>query len=156
MDRLLPDLVRGFLAGKPVPIRRPGAVRPWQHVLEPVDGYLKLAECLLSPDAARFATAFNFGPAEEDARPVEWIANHLSRTWGGNASWFPDGDPSVHEAAYLKLDATRAHTELGWMPRLRLAETLDWLTEWYRAHAAGAHMQALTMEQIARYRALSR
>ena len=156
VDRLIPDLVRGFLAGKPVPIRRPQAIRPWQHVLEPVDGYLKLAECLLSPDATRFAKAFNFGPADEDARPVAWIADHLAKTWGEGASWFLDGDPSVHEAAYLKLDATRAHTELAWTPRLRLADALDWLTEWYRAHAAGADVQALTLEQIARYRALTR
>ena len=156
VDRLIPDLVRGFLAGKPVPIRRPQAIRPWQHVLEPVDGYLKLAECLLSPDATRFAKAFNFGPADEDARPVAWIADHLAKAWGAGASWFLDGDPSVHEAAYLKLDATRAHTELRWTPRLRLAEALDWLTEWYQAQAAGADVQALTLEQIVRYRALSR
>ncbi len=156
MDRLIPDLVRGFLAGQPVPIRRPGAIRPWQHVLEPVDGYLKLAECLLSSEAPRFANAFNFGPEDQDARPVEWIADHLAKTWGAGASWFLDGDPSVHEAAYLKLDATRAHTELQWTPRLRLDKALDWLTEWYRAHAAGVDMQTLTLEQIARYRALSR
>ncbi len=154
MDRLVPDLMRGFLAGQPVPIRRPQAIRPWQHVLEPVDGYLRLAECLLGADAARYAKAFNFGPAEEDARPVAWIADHLAKTWGGGASWFVDGDPSVHEAAYLKLDATQAHTELGWRPRLRLADALDWLTEWYRAHAAGADVQALTLEQIGRYRVL--
>ena len=156
MDRLIPDLVRGFLAADLVPIRRPQAVRPWQHVLEPVDGYLKLAECLLGVDAPQFAKPFNFGPAEQDARPVEWIADHLAKTWGAGASWYLDGDPSVHEAAYLKLDATQAHRELGWTPRLRLADALDWLMEWYRAHAAGADMQALTLEQIARYRALSR
>jgi CDP-glucose 4,6-dehydratase len=153
-DRLIPDLLRGFVAGRPAIIRRPRAIRPWQHVLEPIAGYIKLAEHLLSDDATRYATAFNFGPNEEDARPVSWIADRITRTWGDGARWVLDEDPGVHEAGYLKLDASRARAELGWTPQLRLAEALDWLVEWYKAHAAGADMQSLTLRQIAAYETL--
>ncbi len=152
-DRLLPDLVRGFLSGQPVRIRRPHSIRPWQHVLEPVDGYLRLAEALLTGNP-QFATAFNFGPEDADARPVHWIAEKMTAFWGKGASWILDEDPSVHEAGYLKLDASRAHAELHWKPRLRLETALEWLVEWYRAWSEGAPMQELTMAQIGRYRTL--
>ncbi len=155
LDRLIPDLVRGFLSGAPVAIRRPHAIRPWQHVLEPLHGYITLAEKLLSADPARYATAFNFGPADDDARPVQWIAEPHGSTWGANgASWFQDGDPGVHEAGYLKLDASRARAELGWTPRLHLADALDWLIHWYQAHQSGQDMNAFTRKQIADYEAL--
>ncbi len=154
LDRLLPDLVRGFLSGKPVPIRRPKSIRPWQHVLEPLAGYMSLAEHLLSPNAKQFSTSYNFGPGEEDARPVAWIADHMAKTWGDGAQWVLDEDPSVHEAGYLKLDASRARHDLGWTPRLDLAGALDWLVRWYRAQAAGEDMQALTLRQIRDYEAL--
>jgi len=153
LDRLLPDLVRGFLSGQPVPIRRPRSIRPWQHVLEPVYGYLLLAERLLTADP-RFATAYNFGPGDDDARPVDWIAEHMSKTWGNGASWFLDLDPSVHEAGYLKLDASRAKADLGWTPHLRLETALDWLVQWYKAQAAGAEMHTFTLSQIDAYEAL--
>ena len=151
VDRLLPDLVRGFETGSPVAIRRPAAIRPWQHVLEPLHGYLTLAEKLLSGDPARYATAFNFGPADEDARSVGWIADRMVQTWGAGASWFQDGDPGAHEAGFLKLDASRAKAELDWKPRLHLGEALDWLVRWYRAQGAGEDMQAFTLGQIRRY-----
>jgi CDP-glucose 4,6-dehydratase len=154
LDRLIPDLVTGFLSGKPVPIRRPKAIRPWQHVLEPLHGYMTVAERLLSADAPRYATAYNFGPSDDDARPVEWIAETMTGIWGDGASWYLDTDPSVHEAGYLKLDASKAHADLGWTPRLRLGTALEWLVEWYRAHASGADMQAVTLKQIAAYEAL--
>ena len=152
-DRLIPDLVRGFVAGEPVLIRRPHAIRPWQHVLEPVYGYIRLAERLLEGDP-KFATAYNFGPAEDDVRTVEWIVNSMVETWGNGASWVLDAGPTVHEARYLKVDASRARADLQWTPRLKLADALDWLVEWYRAHAAGAEMQAFTLEQIAAYQRL--
>jgi CDP-glucose 4,6-dehydratase len=152
-DRLIPDLVRGFLAGDPVLIRRPQAIRPWQHVLEPVFGYLLLAEKLLTADP-RYATAFNFGPSDDDAQTVGWIVERMTKFWGGNASWVQDEDPGVHEAGYLKLDASRARAELAWHPRLRLDTTLHWLVDWYKAWQGGADMHRFTLDQIAQYETL--
>jgi CDP-glucose 4,6-dehydratase len=152
-DRLIPDLVRGFLAGDPVRIRRPQAIRPWQHVMEPVFGYLLLAEKLMCGDP-RYATAFNFGPSDDDAQPVGWIVEKMTKFWGGNASWVLDEDPSVHEAGYLKLDASRARAELNWHPRLRLETTLNWLVDWYKAWQDGTDMQEFTLKQIAEYEQL--
>jgi CDP-glucose 4,6-dehydratase len=154
-DRLLPDLVRGFLSGSPVGIRRPGAIRPWQHLLEPLNGYIILAEKLLGEHGSRYATAFNFGPADDDARTVGWIADRMVATWGSGRSWFQDGDCGVHEAGFLKLDASRARAELSWSPRLTLTVALDWLVQWYKAQAAGEDMQRFSLEQINRYQALS-
>ncbi len=153
-DRLIPDLVRGFLAGEPVRIRRPHAIRPWQHVLEPVLGYIQLAEHLLSPSAARYATAFNFGPSDDDAQTVGWIVSRMVQHWGDNASWILDEDPSVHEAGYLKLDASRARAELAWHPRLQLHTTLHWLVDWYKAWQSGTDMHRFTLDQIAAYEQL--
>lgn len=153
-DRLIPDLVRGFLAGEPVRIRRPQAIRPWQHVLEPLAGYIALAEHLLSADPARYATAYNFGPWDDDAQPVGWIAEKMTAFWGDNARWVLDPDPGVHEAGYLKLDASRARAELAWRPRLNLETALEWLVAWYRAWQSGKDMNAFTLAQIADYEAL--
>lgn len=155
-DRLIPDLVRGFAAGESVLIRSPHAIRPWQHVLEPVAGYMLLAEKLLASDpaeAARYATAFNFGPSDDDARPVQWIVERMTQLWGGNASWILDSNPHPHEAGYLKLDASRARAELGWRPRLDLGTALGWLIDWYKAAQAGSDMQAYTLRQIETYAA---
>lgn len=149
-DRLVPDLVRGFLSGKPVLIRRPHSIRPWQHVLEPLHGYIRLAERLLTHDP-RFATAYNFGPIEDDARPVSWIAERMAGLWGDGASWVLDEAPSPHEAGYLKLDASRARADLGWSPLLRLDAALDYLVQWYRACDAGDDMHDFTLRQIERY-----
>ncbi len=153
LDRLIPDLIAGFTRGEPVRIRRPHAIRPWQHVLEPLHGYITLAEKLLTPgpDAARFATAFNFGPTEDDAQPVGWIVDKMTTFWGDGATWVLDPDPGVHEAGYLKLDASRARAELNWRPRLRLETALQWLVEWYKASLTDADLQALTYKQIAAY-----
>jgi CDP-glucose 4,6-dehydratase len=153
-DRLIPDLVRGFLANEPVRIRRPQAIRPWQHVLEPVLGYIQLAEKLLSADAARYATAFNFGPSDDDAQTVEWIVTRMTKHWGNNASWVLDEDPSVHEAGYLKLDASRARADLAWHPRLHLETALHWLVDWYKAWQSGVDMHRFTLDQIAAYEQL--
>jgi CDP-glucose 4,6-dehydratase len=152
-DRLIPDLVRGFLSGEPVRIRRPNSIRPWQHVLEPLQGYLTLADKLLTPDAAHYSTAYNFGPADEDARPVAWIADRMAHFWGINATWVLDEDPNApHEATYLKLDTSRARHELAWTPKLRLEIALDWLVTWYRTwQSTPAAIQPLTLSQIAVY-----
>jgi CDP-glucose 4,6-dehydratase len=159
-DRLLPDLVRGFLSGEPVRIRRPHAIRPWQHVLEPLHGYLRLAEKLLvgGPEAVRFATAYNFGPSEEDSQPVSWIAERMAHFWGDGASWVIDEDDGPHEAGYLRLDASRARHDLAWVPHLRLEAALDWLVQWYRTWQSvqgsserGNEMQEFTLHQIRAY-----
>jgi CDP-glucose 4,6-dehydratase len=153
LDRLIPDLVRGFLSGEPVLIRRPHSIRPWQHVMEPLLGYILLAEHLLTHDP-KYATAFNFGPSDDDAQEVGWIVERMKNFWGGNASWVLDEDPGVHEAGYLKLDASRARAELAWHPRLRLETTLHWLVDWYKAWQSGADMHRFTLDQIAAYEAL--
>jgi CDP-glucose 4,6-dehydratase len=156
-DRLIPDLVRGFLSGKPVGIRHPHAIRPWQHVLEPLHGYILLAEKLLASErnhAARYATAYNFGPSDTDARPVAWIAEQMTAFWGKGASWVLDSAPTPHEAGYLKLDSSRAHADLGWHPQLNLQQALELLVGWYREWQSGADMRALTLDQIEQYRAL--
>ncbi len=153
-DRLVPDLIRGFQKNRPVLIRRPAAVRPWQHVLEPLHGYLLLAGKLLEPDA-RFATAYNFGPYDEDAWPVVKIADRLVDLWGKDAAWKQAADPGAHEAGYLKLDSSKARTELGWHPQLRLDAALEWTAEWYRGWDAGHDMQALTLSQVERYETLT-
>jgi CDP-glucose 4,6-dehydratase len=155
-DRLIPDLVRGFLSGAPVRIRRPNSIRPWQHVLEPLHGYLTLALKLLEPEAGRFATAYNFGPTEDDARPVGWIADRMTRFWGGGASWVLDEDPDApHEATYLRLDASRARHDLAWTPRLRLETALDWLVEWYHVwQSTPDSIQSYSLSQISKYQQL--
>lgn len=151
--QLIPDLVRSFAAGEPCRIRSPHGVRPWQFVLEPLRGYLMLAEGL-ARDPERFASGWNFGPAEEDAKPVAWIADHLVRAWGGGASWALDGHVHPPESATLRLDVSKAQRELGWRPALPLARALDWIVEWYRAWQAGDDLAAVTRGQIARYEAL--
>ena len=152
-DRLIPDLVRGFQAGKPIQIRRPKAIRPWQHVLEPLSGYMMLAERLLT-QPEKFASSFNFGPAYEDAWPVERIATKLAGMWGDNASWVCDEAEHVHEDHTLRLDSSRAHAELGWRPRLKIEGALEWVMDWYRRWHSGEDMSAVTRDQIARYEKL--
>jgi CDP-glucose 4,6-dehydratase len=154
-DQLIPDLMRAFLAGRPCEIRNPCATRPWQFVLEPLRGYLTLAE-QLSEDAPKFASGWNFGPADSDARPVSWIAEKLVCSWGDNASWHQDETTHPHEAHFLKLDASKAKALLNWHPVLPLNQALEWIVEWYRGYQASADLRKLTCSQIERYDALSR
>jgi CDP-glucose 4,6-dehydratase len=149
-DRLIPDFIRAINAAQPLRIRNPHAIRPWQHVLEPLAGYLVLAE-KLSGEGATFSGAWNFGPAEEDAHEVQWIADRLTQQWGQNATWQLDGDDHPHEATYLKLDASRARELLGWQPKMNLDEAIDLLAAWYKAANAGKNMRAFTQNQIRRY-----
>jgi CDP-glucose 4,6-dehydratase len=149
-DRLVPDIIRGIAAGVPVAIRNPSAVRPWQHVLEPVRGYLMLAERLFE-DGAAFAEAWNFGPDDIDCRPVQWIAERIGRAWGPEARWQHDGRPHVHEATYLKVDSSKAGARLGWRPRWNLETALDAVVRWHRAQRAGEDMKAVSLAQIREY-----
>ena len=149
-DRLIPDIVRAILARRPVPIRNPHAIRPWQHVLEPLSGYLLLAQRLYS-EGAEFASAWNFGPSLEDARPVSWIVERMLSRWDGNAGWTAQEGEHPHEARYLKLDCAKAIAELGWRPRWNLETAIDALVEWYRAYETKQDLNQLTIRQIADY-----
>lgn len=152
-DRLIPDLIRGFQSQQPVLIRRPQSIRPWQHVLEPLHGYILLAERLFAGHL-EFATAYNFGPSAEDAWTVEEIATKLATSWGKNAKWISDSSPSVHEAHYLRLDASKARDELHWQPRLTIETALDWTMEWYRHYSAKENIKEFTIQQINNYESL--
>ena len=152
-DRLIPDLIRGFQNKQPVRIRHPKALRPWQHVLEPLYGYMMLAERLLAQQV-QFASAYNFGPAGDEICTVETIANHMAKSWGEEAAWICDPEPGVHEAGVLRLDVSKAQAELGWQPRLKVETALDWTLDWYRACEKGAAMQQETLAQIAAYECL--
>lgn len=149
-DRLIPDILRAFDAGEPVAIRNPGAIRPWQHVLEPLSGYLLLAQRLVE-DGPAHAEAWNFGPAETDARPVQWIVERLTRAWGDGASWRLDTDPQPHEAQCLKLDCAKANARLGWRPRWPLERALDAVVEWHHAYLRREDMRAVCLRQIDEY-----
>ena len=146
--RLVPDAVRDIDAGRAVRIRSPRAVRPWQHVVNPLSGYLVLAEKLFrDPDSV--AGAWNFGPGLEDCRPVSWLVGEVTRRWGDGASWQPDEHPGFHETAILMLDCAKARDELSWRPPVELTTAIDWLVDWYRTHASGGDVRALTLDQIA-------
>lgn len=149
-DRLIPDCIRAFTGGSAMVIRNPRAVRPWQYVLEPLSGYLLLAEKLCL-DPAAFAEAWNFGPAEHDARQVQWIVSRLARYWGAEAAWTVQEDERVHEAAVLRVDAAKAHDRLGWRCRLPLDSALAWTADWYRGLANGRDAPGLCREQILNY-----
>ena len=153
-DRLIPDILAAFEVGKQVRIRNPHATRPWQHVLEPLRGYLTLAERLYM-DGPAFAESWNFGPNSNDTKPVEWIVRQMAQRWGTGASWQVDAGDHPHEANYLKLDISKASQRLGWQPALRLDDALSLIVDWTRARQAGANMRAVTQGQIAIYQALA-
>jgi CDP-glucose 4,6-dehydratase len=146
-SRLLPDVMRAVMAGRPCAVRNPGSVRPWQHVLEPLSGYLCLAEALWR-DGAGYAGGWNFGPAEGNARPVGWIADTIARLWDGAPPWVADDAPRPHENVYLKLDISKARSLLGWSPTWSLETTLHSIVEWYRLYQIGAPVVDCVAAQI--------
>jgi len=149
-DRLVPDILKALAAGSPVEIRNPNATRPWQHVLEPLRGYLMLAERVFQ-QPGEFADGWNFGPRDEDCQPVAAVVSALVDAWGGQASWRAQPGAHPHEAGYLKLDSSKAHARLGWRPARSLAEGLALTVEWHRAWLAGEDMNSLTIRQIAQH-----
>jgi CDP-glucose 4,6-dehydratase len=149
-DRLIADIIRAFSTGKTLEIRNPAATRPWQHVLEPLRGYLTLAE-KLHTGGTRYASAWNFGPRYTDAQPVEWIVRYLSAKWGTATKWKVDSQEHVHEAQMLKLDWSKAHAALEWQPVFSLPEALDYTLEWYQRESDGARARDLCLEQITSY-----
>jgi CDP-glucose 4,6-dehydratase len=149
-DRLVPDIIRACMDGRPVSIRNPHSLRPWQHVLEPLQGYLLLAEKLhQTPDV--YADSWNFGPEENDVKPVSWIADHIVKLWQNGASWIQDGGADLHEATYLKLDCAKARTLLGWQSQFTLEKALAETVTWYRAYQAQSNMRDSSLAQIKNY-----
>lgn len=151
-DRLIPDMIRAFAERRPVVIRNPNAIRPWQHVLEPLEGYLCLAEKLYEEGPA-WAEAWNFGPSEDDARTVEWIVRRLAGLWSEGATWLEDTEEHPHEAGYLKLDVSKARHRLGWQPRWGLDQALRATVDWYRAYQRREDMRRVSIEQISSFQA---
>jgi CDP-glucose 4,6-dehydratase len=154
-DRLLPDMLRAFEAGVPARIRRPDDVRPWQHVLDPLAGYLRLAE-LLHDDSKGFAGAWNFGPDADDEVPVRRVADSVVHAWGDGASWVADDNHHPPERPVLRLDSTKAARELGWRRRLPLREAIAWTVAWHRARLSGAGVRELLRRDVVRYESMSR
>jgi len=149
-DRLIPDCIRKLQQKEPIIIRSPAAVRPWQHVLEPLNGYLLLGRELYLKGEL-FDGAWNFGPDYDDARPVSWIVSSLIKLWGNEAAWEEDKNPHPHEANYLKLDSSKARSVLGWKPQWRLKEALDKTTAWYKSYFNQEDVLDITLEQISAY-----
>ena len=149
-DRLVPDILRAIGKREPVVIRNPHAIRPWQHVLEPLSGYLKLAQRLYE-EGPSYAEGWNFGPNDEDAKPVSWIVENMTRKWGGGASWKLDGAEHPHEAHYLKLDCSKAKTRLGWQPRWGLEQALEMIVSWHKAYLGNGNMKSFCIGQVNEY-----
>jgi CDP-glucose 4,6-dehydratase len=153
-DRLIPDIVRAFLKNEVLKIRNPKATRPWQHVLEPLHGYLLLAEQLYEK-GTQFAEGWNFGPSYSDSQPVDWMVKKMADLWGPTAHWEIDSTEQPHEDLMLKLDWSKATNQLGWTPKLSLDKALEWTLEWYRACEQGSDMRDFTLKQIAQFEKLS-
>lgn len=149
-DRLVPDIVRAMLAGEPVHIRNPHAIRPWQHVLEPLSGYLTLARVLFE-EGCRSAEAWNFGPEDRDARPVQWIVDRLCQRWEEGASFLLDQGDHPHEAHYLKLDCSKSRDGLGWTPRWCLETALESIVAWTKVYRDGGDVREICRAQINAY-----
>jgi CDP-glucose 4,6-dehydratase len=149
-DRLIPDFIRSITNEETIKIRSPYAIRPWQHVLEPLTGYLILASKLFS-DGTKYAEGWNFGPDDKDAKNVEWITQTLCQHWGDNAHYEIDKNPQPHEANYLKLDCSKAKTELNWFPKWDIETTIESIIEWNKAYLSGNDMRLITEQQIEKY-----
>jgi len=146
-DRLIPDMVRAFAAKEPVVIRNPSAVRPWQHVFDALHGYLLLME-RMEDDPASFSGAWNFGPADEDARDVAWIVEQFVHTWGG-AGWRIEADAGkLHEAHWLRLDCSKARRELNWRPVLDIERALQWIADWYSAYYDKRDVRIISQQHL--------
>lgn len=149
-DRLIPDFIRAISAGEEVKIRSPYAIRPWQHVLEPLSGYLMLAEKLYTR-GPEFEGAWNFGPDDRDAKNVEWIAKRFCDLWGNGASFSIDKNPQPHEANYLKLDCSKAKEELEWTPKWDIEKALESIVEWYQVWRSKKNVRSISEQQIHEY-----
>jgi CDP-glucose 4,6-dehydratase len=149
-DRLIPDILKAFENSESVVVRNPLSTRPWQHVLEPLSGYLVLAEHLYVY-GQEYAEAWNFGPKEEDCKPVQWILDQMVATWGEGAGWELDQNNHPHEAGFLKLDCSKAALKLHWHPRWNLEYTLNLIVNWHQDWRAGKNINEKCLQEIANY-----
>jgi CDP-glucose 4,6-dehydratase len=146
-DRLVPDILGALMENRNPVLRNPRATRPWQHVLEPLNGYLTLAEALYR-DGVRYASGWNFGPLEFGDQTVAWVADKLCALWGGGARWEQDARPAPHESTFLRVDSSKARAQLGWAPKLDPITALEWTVSWTKACIASGDMRQLTEQQI--------
>ena len=149
-DRLIPDILKAFEKNEPVIVRNPLATRPWQHVLEPLAGYLVLAQHLFEY-GSDFAEGWNFGPKDEDCKPVSWILEKMVSHWGKGASWLLDKNNNPHEAGYLKLDCSKAATQLNWYPKWNLEDTLESIINWHQHYISGKNIKEQCLLEIVKY-----
>ena len=149
-DRLIPDFIRAITVGEEVKIRSPYAIRPWQHVLEPLSGYLSLASKLFT-EGTKYAEAWNFGPDDRDAKNVEWVTSTICQLWGEGASFSINNNPQPHEANYLKLDCSKAKAEMNWIPKWDIETTLKSIVDWNKALLNKEDIRKVTEEQIDLY-----
>lgn len=149
-DRLIPDIIRAILTGESVQVRNPHAVRPWQHVLEPLSGYLMLAQRLYEAGCC-YSGGWNFGPSDDDTQTVEWIVKQMCHKWGNSANYVTDSGIHPHEAHYLKLDCSKARQTLGWAPRWSLDMALEKIIEWTKSYKLKSDMRECCLSQIAIY-----
>ena len=154
-DRLIPDLIKAFMEKQVAYIRNPNAIRPWQFVLEPINGYLTVVEKLWE-DRFKYSGAWNFGPNEDDAKPVSWVVKQLATQWGADAKWEMVPTTYPHEANNLTLNCSKAKSQLGWSPRLSLSSTLTWIVDWYKCYREGKDIQEITQKQIADYQSVAK
>lgn len=152
-DRLIPDIMRGILNNEIIKIRNPNSTRPWQHVLDPLNGYLTLVEKLWS-FGAEFSEGWNFGPQEYDEKPVKWIVDKLTEQWSKDIKWDIDDSINPHEENYLRLNCIKANSRLGWRPKLNLEQGLEWTTKWYKQYEQNNNMRDITEQQIKNFQKL--
>ena len=154
-NRLVPDIMKEFMSRRPAIIRNPSFIRPWQHVLDPLSGYLLLAEKLWF-EGDNFAGGWNFGPNDANSQPVSWVVKRLAELWGKSAQWKISSEPQAHESSVLQLDCTKAKTLLGWNSKLNLEKALDWTHDWYQAYYRKENMPEFTRAQISNYQSMRR
>ncbi|HEX2927887.1 MAG TPA: CDP-glucose 4,6-dehydratase [Ruminiclostridium sp.] len=149
-DRLVPDCLRAIFDKRNMTIRNPASIRPWQHVLEPLYGYILLAQRLYS-EGDTFASGWNFGPNDDDAKPVEWIVNKIYEKWGSTLLYATGSSENLHEANYLKLDCSKAKAILGWSPKWNLEQAIEKVVEWAKAYKEGKDLLEISLKQIEEY-----
>lgn len=152
-NRLVPDIMKGLIENQTVTIRNPSSVRPWQFVLEPLRGYLMLAEKLWH-EGPRYVEGWNFGPDDQDVKPVFWLIEKISQKWGKKVNWNLNNTHNYHETNYLRLDCSKAKMKLGWSPKLNMEKTIEFVVEWYKQFEKNQDVKGITEEQISKYNSL--